>query len=299
MDTDTPTNLESETVVVEEQEVETPEPELNAEGETPEGEEQEQAEEDEELDVNGEPIKLPKSIAEKIKPHLMMQADYTQKTQTVAEEKRAVQAERQSFEQEQQIRQQVFEDEARLLSTRERLAQFQNVNWQQAWLENPQQAGAWQAEYTQLRDYHDQLYGHVEGRKSELAQRREQETAIAASRAVEMLNKPDPDRGWDGKFDAPKRQALTDFGLKLGFTNEELSRTTHPRMIQTLNLAKLGYEALQKQTSALAKPRVEVKPVPQVGNSGKTKPAITNPDKLPMDQWLKWREAQVAKAGKR
>lgn len=291
MDTTDATNPESETVVVEEQEVETPEaePELDADGNPIEGEEQ--AEEDEELDIDGKPLKVPKSIAEALKARMMMQADYTQKTQAVAEQRREYEQQRQAFEVEAQTRQQLFQEEAQLHNVRERLGQFQNVNWQQLAQENPQHAVALQAEYTQLRDYHDQLHGHVEGRKSELASKREQETAIAASRAVEMLNKPDPDRGWDGKFDAPKRQALTDFGLKLGFTNEELSRTTHPRMIQTLHLAKLGYEALMKQrqtpTRAVAQPAAKV-PTSRAN-------APFNPATADMDRYAAERKKQLNK----
>jgi hypothetical protein len=279
MDTTDTTNPEPEAPELQEQEVETEEPELEPDGDGLEGEEQ--VEEDEELDVNGEPIRLPKAIAEKLKPHLMMDKDYTQKSQFNAEQRREIEQQRQALEIEQQTRQELFKEEAQLHGVRERLQQFQNVNWQQAWAQNPQEAGRLQSEYTQLKDYHDQLYGHVEGRKSELAQHREQATAIAMSKAVEMLNKPDPEKGWDGKFDGTKRQALTEFGLKLGFTNEELSRTSHPRMIQTLNLARIGYEAMMKQRQTPT--RAVAQPAAKVPTSRTT--VARDPSKMTMEQY--------------
>jgi hypothetical protein len=149
-----------------------------------------------------------------------------------------------------------------------------------------------------LRDYAERLSGHVEGRKAQLEQAREQETAIALSRAVEALNKPNPNLGWDGKFDAGKRASLTKFGMELGYTNEELSNTTHPLMIQTLNLARIGYETLRKQSASLKSPTPVAKPVPQVA-TGKTRTGPVNPDKLSADEWLKWRESQLAKQKRR
>lgn len=287
MDTTDATNLES----VEAQEVENPvietEPELEGDGLEGEDQEQEQ-EEEEELDIDGKPLRVARSIAEALKARMMMQADYTQKTQTLAEQRREYAEQRQALEMEAQTRQELFREEAQLHGVRERLEQYQNVNWQQIAAQNPQQAVAMQAEYTQLKDYHDRLYGHVEGRKSELAQTREQETAIAMSRAVEMLNKPDPEKGWDGKFDGTKRQALTEFGLKLGFTNEELSRTSHPRMIQTLNLAKIGYEAMMKQRQTPN--RAVAQPAAKVPTSSKTM-VSRDPSKMTPAQYAEARRS--------
>ena len=251
-------------------------------------------EEEEELDIDGNPLKVPKTLAEKLKARMMMQADYTQKTQAIAEQRKAIEAERQAAQWEAETKQQLFNEEAQLFNVRQRLEQFQGVNWAALAQQDMQQHAVMQAEYTQLKDFHDRLYGHVEGRRSELNQQREQATAITLERAVQHLNTPKPDIGWDGKFDADKRTSLTKFGMDLGFTNEELSNTSHPLMIQTLNLARIGYETLRKQNASLKQPKPEVKPVPTVA-TGKTRAGPSNPDKLTADEWLKWRETQLAK----
>ena len=247
-----------------------------------------------ELEKDGKTYKIPKSVEDL----LMFQKDYTQKTQTLAEQRREFEAQRQAAEWEARTRAELFNEEAQLHTVKQRLSQYQNVNWQALAQQDVQKYAAAQAEYTQLKDYHDRLSGHVEGRKSELAQKYEQETAIALERAISQLNAPNPALGWDGKFDADKRASLTKFGMELGFSNEELSNTTHPLMIQTLNLARIGYETLRKQSASLKQPTPEAKPVPQVG-SGKTRSGPVNPDRLSPDEWLKWRETQLARKQQR
>lgn len=301
MDTTDTTNPVAEAPEAEapEVETETSEDELSADASYESDDEGDEApEEEEELDIDGNPLKVPKTLAEKLKARMMMQADYTQKTQTLAEQRKEFESQRQAMQWEAQTNEALAEETAQLYNVRQRLEQFQNVNWAALAQQDLQQHAVMQAEYTQLRDYHDRLNGHVEGRRSELNNQREQATAITLERAVQHLNTPKPDIGWDGKFDADKRTSLTKFGMDLGFTNEELSNTSHPLMIQTLNLARIGYETLRKQNATLKQARPEAKPVPTV-TSGKTRTGPSNPDKLSTDEWVKWRESSLAKQRQR
>jgi len=288
MDLSTATNPETETVEVEATEVETPDEQpLEDEAEAPEGEEA--PEEEEELDIDGNPLKVKKSLAEKLKARMMMQADYTQKTQQIAEQRREYEAQRQAFEAEQETRQALFNEEAQLHTIRQRLSDFQNVNWQQLAAQNPQQALAAQAEYTQLRDYHDRLNGHVEGRKTELAAAREKETSIAREQAMEVLSKPDPELGWDGKFDVEKARALTEIGTKLGYSNEELMAANGDhRAAKVLNLARLGMKYLEAQRKAPQRPAAE--PAAKVP-AAKSQAYPRNPEDMSMPQYVAARKA--------
>ena len=135
-------------------------------------------EEEEELDIDGNPIRLPKTLAEKLKARMMMQADYTQKTQALAEQRKAIEQERQVQQWEAEAKQALFTEEAQLLTVRQRLEQFQGVNWAALAQQDMQQHAVMQAEYTQLKDFHDRLSGHVEGRRYELNNQREQAPAI-------------------------------------------------------------------------------------------------------------------------
>lgn len=293
MENDDTTNPVAEAPEADAQEVELNEDSTLAADDADEAEtDGEDSEQEEYLDIerDGKTYKIPKAVEDL----LMFQKDYTQKTQTVAEQRKELEAKRQAIEWEERTRGELFKEEAQLHGIRSRLEQFQNVNWQALAQQDVQKYAAAQAEYTQLKDYADRLSGHVEGRKTELNAAREQETAIELTRAVESLSKPNPNLGWDGKFDADKRASLTKFGMELGYSNEELANTTHPLMIQTLNLAKIGYETLRKQAASLKPAAPVAKPVPQVV-PGKTRTGPVNPDKLSGDEWLKWRESQLAK----
>ena len=254
--------------------------------------------EEEELDLDGEPIRVPKSVAEKLKARMMMQADYTQKTQALAEQRREIEAQRQATEWEAQTREALFNEEAQLLSVRSRLNQFAQVNWQALANEDASQYAALHAEYTQLKDVHDGLSGNVENRKGQLAAMREQATAITLERAVVDLSRPDPTTGWDGKFDADKSRKITDFLVQKGANPDSLRTITDPFVIKMAHLAMIGDEALRKSNAALKKTAPDAKPVPTV-TSGKTRTGPSNPDKLSADEWLKWRESQLARKQQR
>ena len=255
--------------------------------ETQEGDEQEEEGqiEVEEVEFNGKKYSVPKELA----PNLMMQSDYTRKTQEVAELRKETEAERTSWQQQRQIQEQLFSEKADLLQVEKRLGAFRNVNWQQWQAQDPNGATAALAEYTQLRDYAQGLSGHIQGRQAELASQFEQSTVTRLNKAVEALSKPDPKLGWDGKFDTGKREQLSGFGKELGFSDEELAGTDHPLMIKTLHLAKIGYDTLKRQNATPA--RTPAEPAARVPTSRANSPI--NANTASMDAY-----AAARKAGK-
>ena len=244
------------------------EPEELATEETQEGDEQEEEGqiETEEVEFNGKKYAVPKELA----PNLMMQSDYTRKTQEVAELRKETEAERASWRQQAQIREALFEEKAELHQIDKRLNAYRSTNWQQWQVQDPNGYQAAMAEYTQLRDYKEGLNGRIQGREAELASQFEQSTVNRLNKAVEALSKPDPKLGWDGKFDTVKREQLSSFGKELGFSEEELAGTDHPLMIKTLQLAKIGFEALKKQQTAPA--RTPAEPAAKVPTSRANSP---------------------------
>lgn len=288
MDSTEPTNLPDPVV---EEVVTTPDAteETTEQLETPDTQvEESQAEEIEtvEIERDGKKLKIPKLL----ESELMMQSDYTRKTQTVAEERKAVQAERERVQQEAQMHQELIDDVAELKGIEKRLRMFQNIDWQRV---PPERKADLMLEQMQLSNAHNAAAARINERKSYIEAERERETATAISQATEELNKPDEKFAWAGRFDQSVSAKLTAFGQELGFTQEELRNTVHPKMIKTLHLAMLGAEALKKQKEASKAPKVVANPVPTVA-TGKTVTAITNPDKLTPDQWVKWREKQLA-----
>lgn len=267
MEEETLTN-QDEPEVIENASTETETPEEVATEETQEGDENEEEGqiETEEVEFNGKVYAVPKELA----PNLMMQSDYTRKTQEVAELRKETEAERASWRQQAQIREALFEERAELHQIDKRLNAYRSTNWQQWQVQDPNGYQAAMAEYTQLRDYKEGLNGRIQGREAELASQFEQSTVARLNKAVEALSKPDPKLGWDGKFDTVKREQLSSFGKELGFSDEELAGTDHPLMIKTLQLAKIGFDALKKQNATPA--RTPAEPAARVPTSRASSP---------------------------
>lgn len=266
------------------------EPDVNLEEGTDETEGEDSGEE---VAYKGKAYKVDKEIAEVLKKAESLESDYTRKTMAVAELRKAAEAEFQQAQREAAVSEEIVQDIGQLKAIESRLSQFQNVNWQQWFAQDPNAANAAQMEYTQLRDIQGQMAGKIEARKSEIATSQQQRVATAIGQAIEMLNKPDAENGWDGKFDSAKQDTLTKFGLKMGFTKEELSNTTHPLMIKTLNLARIGAETLAKQKAAGQPAKPAALPVPQIGARKSPTPILGLSDNLSQAEWLKRRNAQV------
>lgn len=298
MENETETNLAGtpEVSTAETPEADQPEIETEDTQDSEDGQETEQTDEefDEFEDEDGVKYKVPKAIV----PKLMMQRDYTRKTQEIAEQRRAFEAEAQAREEAYALREEVFQDSAALTNVEQRLNAYRNVNWAAWQSQDPQGANAALADYTQLRDVHANLQQQVSYKASQLQSRREQEAAIATQKALEHLSRPDPSIGWDGNYTPTKRETFTKFVEQFGIPNEEQTSVRSPGWVKLVHLAMIGKETLSKskQVSKPA-PKPAVKPVPTV-TSGKTSAATVDPDKLSPEQWVKWREAQIRKQNK-
>ena len=269
--------MEVEETLTNQEEPEVIETNATAEAETPEEAATEEIQEGdetgeegqietEEVEFNGKKYSVPKELA----PNLMMQSDYTRKTQEVAELRKETEAERAEWRKATEVEKQLFNEKAELHQIDKRLNAYRNTNWQLWHSQDPNGAQAAQLDYVQLRDARENLGGHIQGREAELASQFEQSTVARLNKAVEALSKPDPKLGWDGKFDTVKREQLSSFGKELGFSDEELAGTDHPLMIKTLQLAKIGYEALKKQNATPA--RAPAEPAAKVPTSRANSP---------------------------
>lgn len=237
----------------------------------------------EDIEFNGGKYRVPKELA----PHLMMQADYTRKTQEVAELRKGIEAQRMEVQREAQINQELIDDVAQKRLVDARLGALQGLDWSKV---DPQDAQRLLIEQMQLSQAQKDLGGRIDERKAEISAKHEQETATALGHAIEALNKPDEKFGWQGKFDQTVSASLTKFGAELGFTNEELANTTHPLMIKTLHLAKIGAETLRKQRTAATSARPAAEPAARVPTS-RASSYSTDPNKMTMTQYAAARKA--------
>jgi hypothetical protein len=234
----------------------------------------------EELEHDGQKYKLPKAL----KPLLMMQADYTQKTQALAEQRKALEVE--ASQQQARINQNL-QEVAQIVNIDQQLQQLQNVNWQQLSDNDPLQAQQLWFKFQQLKDARGQIVSTISQREQQLKEQAQQAQAQALQQGNEQLAKDIP--GWG----AEKAKQILDFAqAELGYSMHELQNITDPRIVKTLHAAMIGQQVLKKQ----AKPKVDAKPVKTVG---KGSPATKDPSRMSTEEWMRSRSEQIRKQKRR
>lgn len=197
--------------------------------ETDQPEAEEPEDEWEDVDLDGEPLKVPKTQAEKLKQALserLMQADYTRKTQEVAERKRAIELQEQRVQLMAQAQGILGQKQAEIIAAAQQLQQFEQVNWNQLTAE----------EAYPLIVKRDQLRAHIGSKQAEL-----QQAAQEFQQRQEAT-----ENEW--------KQKLTELGNarlneELGGWNEEKQRDTAAR------LKSLGYQEQELQSLLVYDPR--------------------------------------------
>ena len=227
---------------------ETEQPEED-EGESEEEPEEGQPEEEfTEVEYEGKSYKVPAEL----KDALLRQADYTRKTQEVAEARKQTEAAQQYLQQQYQLQQQFLKEYAGLQALDNQLAQFQQVNWQQLIESDPVEAMKLDHQYRQLQQYRDNQARELQARQGE-AQRTQQEQMSAQLRqAAELLAKELP--GWGEDLAKQIRTSAKDYG----FTDDELGGITDPRAVKVLHDA-MKYRQLQANKGKVQK-QVQGKP---------------------------------------
>ena len=239
--------------------------------------------EEEELEHDGQKYKVPKAL----KPLLMMQSDYTQKTQALAEQRKAFEAQQ---AQTNQTIQQNIRDVAKVVAIDERLQQFQQVNWQAVSEQDPLQAQKLWFEFQNLKETRNQTLEQIKANDVKARQAQEAHKAELLQKGNEILSKEI--KGWGAELAS---KIMTTANKELGYDLSELNNITDPRIVKTLHAAMIGLEMMKKQTGAKPKP-AEAKPVRTVGKSS---PATKDDSRLSNEDWMKVRNAQLQKRKRR
>jgi hypothetical protein len=267
------------------QESETPEA---IETETPEAldtEVVEQAEDDsEEIEHDGEKYRLPKKLAAHIKNGTMFQDDYTRKTQSLSEQKKAV------AEQETRVQQQAQEHEAFLSEVADvraiekQLKQFEGINWDQLSDADPVQAMKLDRAMRQLQSQRDQMAGALTQKQQQRAFQAREAEATQLEQARQALKREIPN--WSPEL----AQTLRKHALDIGVPADALDKLTSHVPVKLLHDSYTLKQLMAKQT-AKPKPEAQEKPVTRIAAVKNT--ATRDPDKLSPEEWSKWRNAQV------
>lgn len=236
-----------------------------------------QQDEPEEIEEELEGVKLrgKKDALERIKAERLMQADYTRKTQEVADQRRQFDQERTQFQETAKSHQEHIREVGKLMAVEERLQQFQQVDWQSLNTQDPVRAQALLIEFNQLQAARGQLSNSLAQKEQQRQLASQQDSAKRASEAEAIVMREVKDWGPE------KLQKFVDAGQKAGIQPEGVRQLLiqFPQAARFLNKA-LQYDQLLAQR--MQKPKVEPpKPATRLsgGSAANTKPLsdVTDP----------------------
>lgn len=238
----------------------------------------------EEVEYEGQKYAIPKAL----KPALMMNADYTRKTQEVAEQRRALEAQQQQLAQQAQSQQEYLQDAAKVVALDDQIKQFEQVDWNALNQQDPVKAQQLWMTYSQLKDSRADVLGQLQQKEQQRALDSQQRLAKQIEESNAVLARDI--KGWSPEL-AGK---LRDFAVeKLGFSAQELGQVTDARIVKLLHRAYVGDQLVAKQMGAATQTAVpQVKPVPTVGSNA---PAGKDPGRMSTDEWMKHRNEQLRK----
>lgn len=261
-------------------------PELNSEVNDSEAEseeieaqadESEEVEQEDEQDEQEEPQKFRVKAAgeerevtldELIKSY-QLGTDYTKKSQAVAEERKAVEAERQRIEEAKYLRDQYAERLQVIEQMLNQQPEAENLDY----LKENDPIG-YAVKVAELSQREKQL-AQVQAERQRIAQQQEQERQEQLSHVIQAearkLAEVIPEYADPKKGEAMRRE-LREFGLKVGFSDQELAGVYDSRAVVTLWKA-MQYDKLQSSKPAITK---KVNEAPKVMKSGVSQPRDSN-----------------------
>jgi hypothetical protein len=293
-ETDTPVDEEvvEETEEAEEVEEEAPEEEEGqAEEETEEEVEEEEeteivAEEDLKytIKVDGEEIEVG---IDELKNGYQRQADYTRKSQALAEQRKEteqIQSERQRLEQERQM----YANGLQMLQEQQsaKLNEFSSVDWDTLKNEDPY---AYMIKKEEFRDAQEKVQNVAQQQQYVQQEQMQQQQAVKAefvraeyARLVEALPE------WENK-DSTIKKDIREYAATVGFRPEEIDQLADHRSVLVIKKA-MEYDKLTKKVSPKKK---AVKKVPKVQKSGRG-----NSKEEAATEAIKKKRARLQKSGK-
>lgn len=233
-----------------------------------------------ELELDGQVHTLPAAL----KGAFLRQADYTRKTQELAEHRRAVEAERQMLAERAAAHEGASRDRIQLAALDHQLETFQGVDWEAYAAQDPAGAqalwGRFQAVAAARGQLADALAHHESRAELESARQAAEamtETGRQLAREIE---------GWSPEV-AGK---LVEYAQAFGVTLEELGQMADPRLWRLLHKAWKADQAAGQEAQAGAQ---AIRPAVLVSGGGAGSGGVR--DELSTKEWMRRRNEQMAR----
>lgn len=250
---------------------------------------------EDEIEYEGKKYK----VAKELKEAFLRNADYTRKTQEVAEQRRAIEAERQRVSQMAQATEAELEKRAELTAARKTLEQYEQVDW--ARLEQDDFIGAQQhfRQYQMLKDQAQRLSGEIEGLQHQRLAETQQETAKRIASSREEASKTL--KGWSTEREEKAFSwAVNDLGIPAPLLVQNLT----PAVYKGIYMAWLGHQVMNRPAKPQAAPAQSAPQETEPQTAQITRLAGKNGaaprglhDNLSIDEWTKRRNEQVKRQG--
>ena len=283
-----------ETQEAEEVEEEAPESE-EEEGQAEEETEEEVAEEEEYEVVAEEDLKYTIKVdgeelevgIDELKNGYQRQADYTRKSQALAEQRKGteqIQSERMQLEQERQM----YANGLQMLQEQQsaKLTDFDNVEWEALKQEDPYQYMIKKDEYRDAQERVTNLQAEQQMVQQEQAQQAQQARAHFVQQEYARLVNALPE--WNDKESTIKKD-VQEYATSVGFRPEEISQLADHRSVLIIKKA-MEYDKLTKKVAPKKK---AVKKVPKVQKAGRG-----NSKEDAATEAIKKKRARLQKSGK-
>jgi len=244
-----------------------------------------------EVEYEGQSYSVPPAL----KDALLRQADYTRKTQEVAQGRKALEAERAAQQRGAEVTRAHLHDAARIVALNDQLAHYDGIDWGSLKAQDPERAKAlWQqrAQLTHVRDHAARAWSQKEQEHTFHAQRA---TARRAGEVIAALPRLVPD--WSPELDVK----LADYGTGQGLSREEITQATlhNPVFAKLLHKAHQFDEAEKRKTIQQTFDAAQAaRPVTRVGGNGGTASRRTTDssgDALSTEEWARRERERLRK----
>jgi hypothetical protein len=220
-----------ESEAVETQEEENPDEQVEAEEET--------AEPDlVEVEVDGQSYKVPEVLKDKI----MLQADYTRKTQEVAEQRKQLELGQAQLQQAAQLQQQSLAEYAQLVALDNQLNSYNQVDWNALYDSDPAEFVRLKESRRDLIDQRAQIAHQVTVQQQQQAAKQQETLIQVIEEGKKVLAREIP--SWNTEL----ANSINKFAIdKFGFTPEEVNAVIDPRVVKVLHKAYLYEKQLSNK----------------------------------------------------
>ena len=232
-----------------------------------------------EVELDGTIHTLPMAL----KGAVLRQADYTRKTQELAEHRRMLEGERATLAAQKSAHHGASQDELRLAALDHQIEDFQGVDWEAYAAQDPEGA---QTSWTAL-----QRLGAAREQLAYAVSHHQERSALEAARvAAEAMAETGRTLGQEIEGWSPEVAGkLVDYAQAFGVTLEELREMADPRLWKLLHKA---YQADKAAETGAREQAGVVRPAVSISGGGAGGGGVR--DELATKEWMRRRNAQMA-----